>query len=802
MLSHYLSIAYRHLSKNAMYSLITVFGLAIGLASVFLILQFVKTELSYDRFHKDAENIYRIAWHDETSQTRTPHPMAQAMVHDFPEVESAVSLTPIWGPGLIRQTFSVRNLERDIQYDESNVMAVDSTFFTVFTFPLEKGDPGTVLKNPGGILLSSSMAKKYFGEEDPIGKHLAVNDNKQLIEVIGVFKDVPRHAHFHFDILVSYVREKMGDPGNAFYSWSDFGHYNYIKLKAGTDPVQLESRLLDWVPKYLNWAPQEIHSLKASGFGFRLQPLTGIHLTSHLHWELESNGNTSYVYMMAAAALLILIIGCINFINLTTAQSAERAKEIGIRKSLGAFRQQLSAQFLGESVLISAVAVVLAAIMIELAIPFYQSVTGYPLEMNYLHFAGLLIGLGLLVGILAGVYPAWYLSSFKPGLILKGKFLQTREGSVFRRSFIVFQFFASMVLISSSLIIFNQLDYLLHKGLGFAQDEVIILSVKNRGAINPRFEELQSELLRLPGIKSVTATSNVPGRSFNQNTIFPSTDPTNRINASEAVVDYDFFKTLDIRVAEGRLFMKENPADKEAFVINETAAKNLYPAGAIGKEITWERDGGTLKGSVIGVVHDFHFQSLHEPVRPLIFRLLPLYNYVLVNLHTRDFDKTIRAVETTWKKFDDRFGFEFSFLSNQLSQQYAAEQNMAAVMITFALLAAIIACVGLLGMAALAFRQKVKEVSVRKVLGATLANLTILLLKDFTRTIVIAIVLAVPFVGWLMSRWLQNFAFHIAINPLVFAVSGLLLIVIAWGTLSYLTLKIARVNPAETLKSE
>jgi putative ABC transport system permease protein len=585
MIRHYLSIAFRHLFKNRIYSTITVAGLAIGLASVFLILQYLHSELSYDRFHAGAENIYRISWEDENPQTRTPHPMALALVRDFPEVESATSMTPIWGPGLIRQTFSIRNLEKDIRYDERNVLAVDTTFFQVFSFPLLKGNPKTVLKNPGGILISESMAKKYFGDQDPIGKSLAVNGDQQLVEIIGVFKDVPKNSHFHFDILVSYLRMKLGNPNDDFYTWKDFGHYNYIKLKPGTDVKQLEAKLLAWTQKYINYSLADLNSAKEKGYGFKLKPITDIHLRSHLHWEFESNGNVSYVYMMAAAAMLILFIACLNFINLTTAQSAERAKEIGIRKSLGAFRRQLSGQFIGESLLTSGMAVILAALLIEGIIPFYNSFTGSAVELNYLNFFPLLLGLGLLVGIIAGAYPAWYLSLIKPGLILKGKFIQTPQGTIFRHAFMGFQFFASMVLISCSLIIYSQLNYVRNKGLGFNQEEIILIHIKNRGAIDEKFESLQTELLKIPGIRTVAGTSNVPGQTFNQNPVFASADPEVRVNASEAWIDYDFFKTLDIKTAEGRTFLKENPADKDAFVINETTAKNL-----IFRIGDWQRD--------------------------------------------------------------------------------------------------------------------------------------------------------------------------------------------------------------------
>ncbi len=802
MLISYLTIAFRNLLKNKTYSFINIFGLALGLACVFLILQYLKQELSYDRFHANAENIYRITWEDENPQTRVPHPMAQAMVQDFAEVESAVSLTPLWGPGLIRETFSIRNLEKDIRYDESNVLAVDSTFFDVFTFPLIKGDPETALKNPGGILISESMAKKYFGDTDPIGKHLGVNDEKELVEVIGVFNDVPPNSHFYFDILVSYVREKAGDPGNDYYTWKDFGHYNYIKLKPGSDAKQLESSLLDWVPKFLNWSPEDVRALKARGFGFRLQPITDIHLRSHLRWELEPNGNISYVYMMSAAALLILVIACINFINLTTALSSERAKEIGIRKTLGAFRKQLAIQFIGESVLVSLMAMVLASLIIELALPFLSVFIGRQMDIDYTTFLFVVVGMGVMVGLVAGIYPSLYLSSVNTGLILKGRFLQGPKGAGARQAFIMFQFIASMVLISCSAIIYNQLSFVRHKSLGFDQEEVIVIPVKNREVINPKIEELRTKLLSIPGVKGVSAASNIPGRSYNQNTVFPTNDPQLSIASSESMVDYDFFQVMGIKFAEGRSFSKENPADRDAFIINETAAKNLYPRGAIGKEFSWDFDTGAIKGTVIGVVKDFNFQSLHQPVRPLLFKLSHSFNYVLVKLNTGDFSATLKSIESTWGTFDNLFGFEYLFLSDQLNQQYTSEENMEKVLAIFSFIAVAIACFGLLGIAALSFRQKTKEICVRKIVGATVSGLMVLLLKDFTRLVLISILLAVPLCWWMMSQWLDNFSFHSVINPLVFIASGGLLILLTWGTLSYLTLKIASVNPAETLKNE
>jgi putative ABC transport system permease protein len=359
-----------------------------------------------------------------------------------------------------------------------------------------------------------------------------------------------------------------------------------------------------------------------------------------------------------------------------------------------------------------------------------------------------------------------------------------------------------MTLIASSVIIYNQLEFMQKKAMGYNAEEVIVLPVKNLDAINPRFEELRSELLKISNVKSVSAASNIPGRPFNQNPVFATQHPEMRVASSEALIDYDFFNLMDIKFADGRPFSKENPADREAFILNETAAKNLYAGNAVGKEFSWDFDEGIVQGTVIGVVKDFHFQSLHEPIRPLLFRLMPYYNYVLIKVNTGEFSGTLNAIENTWKKFDNRFAFEFSFLSNFLNQQYQFEQSMARVLGAFSFIAITIACFGLLAIASLTFKQKTREVSVRKVLGATLAQIMILLIRDFTRLVIIAVLLATPIIWWIMSSWLENFTFRTTINPLIFVGSGVLLVAIAWATLSYLLWKISMVNPAETLKNE
>lgn len=799
MLRHYLTTAFRIFLRNKFYTTITVVGLAFGITSVFLIIQYLKSELSYDRFHDGAKNIYRVAWINTNPQTRTPHPMAQAMVHDFPEVEQAVSLTPLWGPGLTRQIFTVRNPDKNVRYDESNVLAVDSTFFQVFSFPLIKGNPKTALKDPGGVLISEKTALKYFGTTDCLGRQLQANDEKSLIAIAGVFKDVPQASHFHFDFLTSYVREKS-DPNDPYYTWADFGHYNYVRLKEGTDAKQLEKKLLSWSRKYISFSDEDFRWLTDHNYGFQLQPITSIHLQSHLRWELEPNGNIAYVYLMSAAALLILIIGAVNFINLNMAQASERAKEIGLRKSLGAFRQQLVSQFLGESVLVTLMAIVLSMVLIEISVPLFYGLTGKTLTIDRGVFFIALLSLGLVVALVTGIYPALFMSAAKPALILKDKMFQTK-GIGARRVFIVFQFITSMGLISASAIISQQLDFLQHKDLGFNPEEVLVLPIKDR-AMNRRLPELRNELLKIMGVTSVSATSNIPGKSFNQNSIFTTRNPEERRDASEVMVDADFFKVMDIKVSEGRFFSATNPADSTGFVLNQTAVNQLGIKDPVGKEIVWERDGPIEKGPIIGVVEDFNFQSLHEPMRPLLMFMEPRFNFAVVKVNTSDFKSTISAIEKTWRKFDDRFQFEFSFLNEQLNQLYVEEQNVVSVLKIFSLLGVIIASLGLLGIAALTFRQRTKEISVRKVLGASLSNLVVLLVKDFTRLVLVAVVLAVPMVWWIMNGWLENFSYRIAVSPLVFLFTGLGLIAISWITLSFLTFKTAQVNPAETLKSE
>jgi putative ABC transport system permease protein len=806
MLHNYINIAVRTLLRNKVHSFINVFGLAFGVACVFFILLYLQRELSYDRFHAESENLYRITWVDNNPQTRTPHPMAQAMKNDFPEVISAVSLSPLYAAGLTKETHSFRNPKSDLRYDEKNILAVDTTFFQVFTFPLVKGNPKTALKQINGVLLSESMASKYFKDEEPIGQHLAVDGEGYLVEVVGVFKDVPRNSHFHFDFLVSYLREKSFDSLDAFYSWADFGHYNYIRLRDGADAKALESKLMPWLRKHISISDEQYQFMVDQNYGFRLQPVRDIHLRSRLRWELEANGNIEYVYILAAAALLTLLIACVNFVNLTTAKSAERAKEIGVRKTLGAGHRQLSLQFMAESVIMALLSVAMAILIIEISLPFINSFTGLGFDIDYGQHGVMLLALGIFIGLLSGLYPSFYLSGIKPHLILKGKMVRTPKGSGFRRGLIVFQFFMSMILVTSAIIIFSQLEFLSNKNLGFGKEALLVIPIKNESGMS-RFDVLRNELLRTHGVISVSASSNLPGGQFNQHHIASVRFPDDDIAASEVFVDYDFFKTLQIPFAEGRAFSRRSPSDStDAYVVNETAAKQLnISGGTLGKEILWKHreENTTRRGTVIGIVKDFHFQSLHEPIRPLLFTVTHRrFNHILIRLNIEELSSKIATIEKIYKEFEPVYAFEFAFLEDQLDQQYAAEQGTAIILTMFTVIAILIASLGLFGISLLTFQQRTKELSVRKVLGATVANILVLLVGDFTKLILLAVLLAAPFAWWLMNEWLQNFSYQIVIDPWVFLSSGLTLMSIAWVTLSYFTIQASRLNPAETLKNE
>lgn len=801
-MQHYLTVFVRVLQKNRIFAFINLAGLTAGMVCVALITMFIRDELSYDKHIPDSERIYRIAWFSDNPQTRTPHPMAQALVRDFPEVESAVTLSPLWGPGLTRQTFEVKNLEKDIHFNEAGILGVDSTFFEVFPFELIKGNSTKVLRTPNKLLISASTAVRYFGNEDPIGKRLAVDRDDNVLEIEGVFRDVPDNTHFHFDFLVSYVHMKANeDPRSEYYTWSDFGHFNYIKLREGASPKQLEDQLMNWIRNYVVIPEEAFKQLMASQDRFRLQPIEDIHLHSNIRWELEQNGNMEYIYILGGAAVFILIIACLNFIVLSTSKSVDRAREIGVRKTLGVGRAQLYMQFLGEALVLSLTSTVLAIVAIELLLPFFNSLTQkhLPLTFNDMLSIG---GTGVLIGLLAGFYPAIKLSSLKPQLVLKGKFSNSAGGKFLQNSMVVSQFSLAMMLICGCFVLIQQIFYLRNKPLGFDKDHVLVIPFR-ADFLNNSFDAIRTELQKIPGVKEVSASSNIPGKQFNQHSISAADNLQNEIDASESYVDDNLINTLGIELAAGRFFMKDSQADDEdAIVINETTAHQLGLGDAVGKRLRLKRDNEFWERTVIGVVKDFHFQSLHTSIQPLIFFPIKRYNFALLKIDATQPEQTISAIQNKWQEFNKGFGFEYSFLNETVDRQYQSEQRMSVVLIFFTVTGMLITCMGLLGQAIVNFKAREKEVGVRKVLGSSTFGIQTLLLKDMGRLVFIALVIGTPLAYWLIQSWLQNFTHHVEVKLWSFAGAGLIIVVVSLLTISFLVRKTSSLNPSEVLKSE
>ncbi len=801
MLKNYLKIAVRNLLKHKAYSFINIAGLAMGMTCCILILLYVQHELSYDRFHQNAKRIYRIAWFSGNPQTRTPHPMAQAMVRDFPEVKSAVSISPIWGPGLTRPAIAVKY--GDKRFDEKGFYSADTTFFEVFSFPLIKGDPETALRSPFSIVITEEMAEKYFGEEEPLGKVLTINNNIDL-KVSAVLQNLPANSHFHFDFLLSYALLKMRETG-SYYEWEDFGHYNYVKLAPTADPKIFEAKIPDWFLKYNEWPADDIAELKSGQVAFRLQPITDIHLRSHLKWELEPNSDIAYVYLFSAIAVFVLLIACINFMNLSTARSATRAREVGMRKVLGAFRAQLIGQFLGETILLSLMALLLSIAAVELLLPFFNSLSGRNLAVDYRHNPWLILSIGgmaLLVGIISGSYPAFFLSALQPVKTLKDTMRVGTKSSRLRQILVVTQFAISIALIAGTGIVATQLEFLKNKKLGFDKEQIVVVPLKTN-EMRRNYEAVKAELLRNPSLVSITAVSNVPGGRFNQNEIYWQ-DTEGEQSVSQMRVDYDFFATLDIEITAGRSFSKAMATDSAAaFILNETAARLYDWDTPVGKEITWLDDDNTRRGTVIGVAKDFHFQSLHQSIEPLIFHVLPAgFNYFLVKMSSNNMAGTLADLEKKWKAFDPDRAFEYSFLDEDFAALYNSEERMQAIVGNFSFLAILIACLGLFGLASFTIQQRTKEIGVRKVLGASVSQIVMILSREFTRLVLIAFLVACPLAYFVMNGWLQNFAYRTEISLNIFLLAGALGLIIAWLTVSYQALKAALANPVEALRYE
>ena len=812
MLTNYLKIAWRNLRNQRGFTFINIFGLALGLACCLLISLYVLDELSYDRYNEKADRIYRINSDlkfggSDMRFAVAPDPMGPTLKANYPQVEAFVRLHNR-GNWLVKRVGEANTLR------EKDVIFADSTLFDVFTIPLVAGaTPKEALSAPNTVVISESAAKRYFGGKDPIGQPLSF-DNRLTCKVTAVMRDMPMNSHFRTDFFVTMLNDEY-DWGQ----WLSVNHHTYIVLKPGTDPATFDRNFDQVIEKYvgpqvLQFLGSTLDQLKNKGTAMRfwLMPLTDIHLRSKQTVELAPNGDIQYVYIFSAVALFILFIACINFMNLATARSSKRAKEVGVRKVLGSERGQLIGQFMAESILTAVLALLLAIMLVALAMPLFNDITAKALTINSLLTPGWLAGIALLplmVGLLAGSYPALFLSSFRPISVLKGA-IGSREGGLkgvsLRSGLVVFQFMMSVLLIVGTLVVYRQIHFIQSKKVGFDRERV--LTINDVYVLGKQGEAFKNDVLNLPGVTAGTLSGYLPTPSDRSDSgFFPEgvADRTKGVNMQNWGVDYDYVKTLGMSIVRGRDFSRSFATDSTGMILNEAAVKVLGVKNPLGMRIYKLNDsqGKTRKTyTVIGVVKNFHFESLRRNIGALSLVLSPQSGAVSFRLSGTDVPALLRQIEAKWKQFAPGQPFSYSFLQDSFDQMYRAEQRVGTVVLLFSVLAILIACLGLFGLAAFMAEQRTKEIGVRKVLGASVPNIVGLLSKDFLKLVVIAIVIASPLAWYAMNSWLKDFAYKIDIEWWVFALAGTLAVAIALLTVSFQSIKAALMNPVNSLRSE
>jgi putative ABC transport system permease protein len=804
MIKNYIKVAFRSLLKNKGFSFINIFGLAIGITCSLLIFLFVQNELSYDKFHHQPENVYRVVKdfiNDDGSRipdATTPAALAPAMQREIPEVASITRMRPNWG-----RTYLVKYKDKKIT--EEKIIGVDSSFFDVFSFPFIKGDPKTVFKDVNSIALTETTAKKYFGKEAPIGKTINVDAFGDML-VTGIIKDPPANAHFHFDLLVSFRKQ----PGiiTLDNNWQGYNDYTYVRTKPGTNAEGFVKKIQTLYNKSVEKKISE----------FYVQPLTEIHLTSNLKWELEPNGNKQYVSIFTLIGIFIIIIAAINYINLATAKASARAKEIGVRKVIGALRQSLISQFLIESMITCVVASVIAIGLAWLLLPAVNKLTNTTLSFTLNPLLLLYVILAtLILGFIAGIFPALYLSSFKPIAVLKGFKLNESAALNLRKALVVVQFSISIVLIIGALVISQQMNHLMNAKLGFEKEQIV--TIGNAGSLKKADRvAFRNEVGRIPGVSKVSSSNGMLPHQFNTSMVSVKGSSTEQ-QLNFIFVGYDFLDVMDIKLKEGRGFSTNFLADSlnngtpngpleqtiGSVILNETAIKELgIPSPALGKQILWGTDKDTsyyLK--VVGVTKDFHFTTLRNPIKPFAFMVSPQANgTTIVKLSGKNIQNTISQIEKKWKQFSAERQMEYAFLDDTFSKLYQSETRFQKVFVSLVILGIIIACLGLLGLATFAAQERVKEIGIRKVLGASVSGIVALLSRDFLKLVLIAFVIAFP-VGWYaVTEWLQDFAYRVDVKWWVFFVAAIIAVLIAFLTISFQTIKAALSNPVKNLRSE
>ncbi|GAB3916440.1 ABC transporter permease [Larkinella terrae] len=808
MLKNYLKIALRNLRKQRGFAFINILGLAMGLACCLLITLYVVDELSYDRFHEKANRIYRINSDikfggNDMHMAVSPDPMGPTLLKDYPQVENFVRLHGR-GTWLVKQTGKANSLR------ESDILFADSTLFDVFTLPLVHGNPKRALVEPNTVVISESAARRHFGNQNPMGKTLLF-DNRLTFRVTGVMRDMPTNSHFRTDFFLC-----MRSDNYEWGRWLSNNHQTYILLKDGVDPKQFSKNFETIIQKYVG--PQAFQFIGTTMNEFRKAgnridysfiPLTDIHLHSKQNIELAPNSDIQYVYAFSAVAVFILLIACINFMNLSTARSANRAKEVGVRKVLGSVQHQLVGQFMTESILLTVLSMVLALVIVQLAIPFFNDISTKQLTISNLfvpQFLPILLLLPLVVGLLAGSYPAFFLSSFRPISVLKGKINLGLKSAGLRSGLVVFQFMMSVILIVGAMVVYRQINFIQTTKVGFNRDQV--LTINEAYALGNQTQTFKEEVLKLPGVLNGSVSGYLPVPSNRSDSpLFPEGE----INQSGAVstqqwgVDYDYIPTLGMELVKGRNFSREFGSDSTGVILNETAVKVFGFKNPIGKRVMQMQDneGKKYKAyTVIGVVKNFHFESLRQNIGSVALFMDPNRGAVSFRLSNQDIPALVKQIEGKWEQMAPGMPFSYSFLEDSFDAMYRAEQRVGQIVLTFSVLAILIACLGLFGLAAFMAEQRTKEIGVRKVLGASTSSIVGLLSKDFLRLVLIAILIATPIAWYGMNQWLQDFAYKIDVPWWVFVLAGLVAILIAFATVSFQSIKAALTNPVKSLKAE
>ncbi|HEX5170204.1 MAG TPA: ABC transporter permease [Cyclobacteriaceae bacterium] len=792
MFRNYFITSMRSLMRSKVFSLINITGLAVGLATFCLIAFYVYHELSFDRYHEKGVRIFRIVENLRTEnellfQAASSPPMGPRMQKEFPEVENYVRM----------QQWNLLAERNGISFYEPECYIADSTVFDIFSWPLLKGDKKTALREPYSIVLTETMAKKYFGDEDPVGQMIKMDYDNYTIT--GVMADVPENSHFTFSSLISFSTWSRNNKDNEDRAWFWNGFKTYLLLHDAQAVDKVRAKMKAFIDKNVEKGGMYYEDLP-------LQPLASIYMAKQRSWENGTRGNMNNIYILSIIALFILLIACFNYINLATARASRRLKEVGLRKSLGALRRMLVAQFLGESLIVTFLAGLLAAVITWMVLPAFRTLVESPLSLSllpnpWLISSGAFLFL-LFIGLLAGAYPAFIISGFKPLQIFRPSVKGVYSHHNFRKVLVTMQFVISIMLVAGTLLVNDQLTLVRSQDLGFNKDATLIVPTNGDTAIVKHLDAVKQELMRVKGVVAITGSNTVPGQSTTNNytQIEMENGKMSPTNINYIYTDHDFITAYNIEMLAGRNFSREVKADDTtAYIINETAMKDFgwTPDEALDKKVRG-RDGG----KIIGVVQDFNYRSLHMQVEPLMMAITNYVGRLSIRIEDEDMPATIARVQQKWSELIPYLPFDYTFLDETFDRQYKADHQLSKVSGVFTGLAIFIGCLGLLGLTSFAVERRTKEIGIRKVLGATTVSVMLLIIQEFVWLIVIALVLATPLTWFFIEHWEQNFTLQAVINPLRFIVAGVAVFGFAWLTISYLSFRAAATNPAQALKVE